>query len=84
MTNDEKKEYLNLKVAYQSTPFLSELNKRKRYLSMTPRVLYKYRRFDKYSVDMIENDYVFLAPAGSLDDPFDCLTNINLEEVFDP
>lgn len=83
MTNDEKKEYLNLKVAYQSTPFVSELNKRNRYLSMTPRVLYKYRRFDKYSVDMIENDYVFLAPAGSLDDPFDCLTNINLEELFE-
>ena len=83
MTNDEKKEYLNLKVAYQSTPFLSELEKRNHYLSMIPKVLYKYRRFDKYSVDMIENDYVFLAPAGSLDDPFDCLTNINLEEVFE-
>ena len=83
MTNDEKKEYLNLKIAYQSTPFLSELEKRNHYLSMIPKVLYKYRRFDKYSVDMIENDYVFLAPAGSLDDPFDCLTNINLEKVFE-
>ena len=83
MINDEKKEYLNLKIAYQSTPFLSELEKRNHYLSMTPRSVYKYRRFDKYSVDMIENDYAFLVPVESLDDPFDCLTNVNLEELFE-
>lgn len=83
MTNEEKKEYLNLKLAYQSTPFVSELEKRNHYIEMTPKTLFKYRKFDEHSVDMIENDYVFLAPAGSLDDPFDCLTNIDLENVYD-
>lgn len=83
MTNEEKKNYLNLKVAFQSTPFISELEKRNYFLSMTPKVLYKYRKFDEYTVDMIENDYVFLAPAGALDDPFDCLTNINLDSIYD-
>lgn len=83
MTNEEKKNYLNLMVAFQSTPFISELEKRNYFLSMTPKVLYKYRKFDEYTVDMIENGYVFLAPAGALDDPFDCLTNIDLDSIYD-
>lgn len=32
---------------------------------------------------MIENEYVYLAPAGSLDDPFNCLTNIDLDGIYD-
>lgn len=83
MTNEEKKEYLSLKLAYQSTPFISELEKKNDYISKTPKTLFKYRKFDKYSFDMIENEYVYLAPAGVLDDPFDCLTNIDLENIYD-
>lgn len=83
MTNEEKKEYLSLKLAYQSTPFISELEKKNDYISKTPKTLFKYRKFDEYSFDMIENEYVYLAPAGVLDDPFDCLTNIDLENIND-
>lgn len=83
MTNEEKKEYLSLKLAYQSTPFVSELFKKGEYLSKTPKVLFKYRKFDEFTFDMIENEYVYLAPAGTLDDPFDCLTNIDLKDVYD-
>lgn len=83
MTNEEKKKYLSLKLAYQSTPFISELEKKNDYISKTPKTLFKYRKFDKYSFDMIENEYVYLAPAGVLDDPFDCLTNIDLENIYD-
>lgn len=83
MTNEEKKEYLSLKLAYQSTPFISELEKKNDYISKTPKTLFKYRKFDEYSFDMIENEYVYLAPAGVLDDPFDCLTNIDLENIYD-
>lgn len=83
MTNEEKKEYLSLKLAYQSTPFISEIAKKNYYLSKIPRILYKYRKFDEYTFDMIENEYVFLAPAGTLDDPFDCLTNIDLKGIYD-
>ncbi len=84
MTNEEKKEYLNLKLAYQSTPFISELEKKNNYLLKTPKTLFKYRKFDEYAFDMIEKEYVYLAPAGSLDDPFDCLTNIDLENIYEP
>lgn len=83
MTNEEKKEYLSLKLAYQSTPFISELEKKNDYLSKTPKTLFKYRKFDEYSFDMIKNEYVYLAPASSLDDLFDCLTNIDLENIYD-
>lgn len=41
MTNEEKREYLNLKIAYQSTPFISELAKRNEYINKTPKVIYK-------------------------------------------
>ena len=83
MTNEEKKEYLNLKIAYQSTPFMAELEKKNDYISKTSKSLYKYRKFDDFTSDMIENDYVFLAPSGVLDDPFDCLTEIEMDTIFE-
>lgn len=84
MTNNEKKEYLNLKIAYQSVPFISELEKRNDYISMMPKVLFKYRKFDEYTLDMLENDYVYMTPAGMLDDPYDCLPDANLDGIFEP
>ena len=84
MTNDEKKEYLNLKIAYQSVPFIAELEKRNDYISMTPKILFKYRKFDEYTLDMLENDYVYMTPAGMLDDPYDCLSDANLDGIFEP
>ena len=83
MTNEEKKEYLSLKIVCQSTPFTSEISKMNEYMSKTPKYLFKYRKFDEFTFDMIEKEYVYLAPAGFLDDPFDCLTNIDLEEIYD-
>ncbi len=84
MTNDEKKEYLNLKVAYQSVPFISELEKRRDYVSMTPKVLFKYRKFDRFAFDMMERDYIYMTPAGKLDDPYDCLSDANMDDIFEP
>lgn len=84
MTNDEKKEYLNLKVAYQSVPFISELEKRRDYVLMTPKVLFKYRKFDEFAFDMLERSYIYMTPAGKLDDPYDCLPDANLDGIFEP
>lgn len=84
MTNDEKKEYLNLKVAYQSVPFISELEKRRDYVLMTPKVLFKYRKFDEFAFDMLERSYIYMTPAGKLDDPYDCLPDANLNGIFEP
>ena len=76
MNNEEKREYISLQKAYDSIPFMSELMQKDDFLKKTPKTLYKFRKFDKYTVDMIENDYVYLTPARKLDDPFDCLFKI--------
>ena len=39
---------------------------------MRPHVLYKYRKFDNYTDEMLAKPYLFLAPPISLDDPFEC------------
>ncbi len=82
MTNKEKKEYLNLLIVYKGKPFISEVVKKEEFLNRIPKKLFKFRKFDDFTFDMLENEYVYLAPAGNLDDPFDCLTNINLERVY--
>lgn len=83
MTNEEKREYLSLRLVYQSTSFKCELEKMKNCISKIPKQLYKYRKFDNYAFDMIENEYVYLSPADLLDDPFDCLIKNNLDEIYD-
>lgn len=82
MTNKEKREYLTLALAYNGQAFISELQKRNEFNSKRPKNFFKFRMFDEFTFDMLENEYVYLAPAGNLDDPFDCLTNINLERVY--
>lgn len=32
---------------------------------------------------MIENDYVYLTPSGLLDDPFECITDIDLSKILE-
>lgn len=81
MNNEEKREYISLQKAYDSIPFMSELMQKEDFFKKTPKTLYKFRKFDKYTVDMIENDYVYLTPARKLDDPFDCLTNIDFASI---
>ena len=36
-----------------------------------PKILYKYRPFDKYTVEMFDNNYLYLSPADNLDDQFE-------------
>lgn len=44
-----------------------------------PRKLYRYCKFDKnkFTLDSIENKYVYLSPAILLDDDFECIFNEN-------
>ena len=51
-------------------------------MNKIPKKLFEFRNFDEFTFDMLENHYVYLAPAEKLDDPFDCLTNVNLERVY--
>ena len=48
-----------------------------------PGVLYKYRKFDQYTFDMLENKYIYLCPADKLDDETECVTTINANNLFD-
>lgn len=48
-----------------------------------PKYLYKYRPFDEHAFDMLENEYVWLSKASSLDDPTECKVTINEENYFD-
>lgn len=82
MTKKEKREYLNLLTIYKGKPFAAEVAKKDDFLNKIPKKLFKFRNFDDFTFDMLENNYVYLAPAEKLDDPFDCLTNVNPERVY--
>lgn len=48
-----------------------------------PTSLFKYRPFDEYSFDMLENEYIYLCKAENLDDPSECVVSINIDNLYD-
>ena len=46
-----------------------------------PHFLYKYRSFDSYTLDMLENEYLYLCPAENLDDPSECIATISDQDI---
>lgn len=78
MNNKEKQQYLSDMMIYQSTQFLDEMTKKEAFLSKMPKKLFRYRKLDKYSFDMLIRNYVYLSPSTSLDDPFDCAVSPGL------
>lgn len=56
--------------------------KNDKLLNNYPEKLYKYRSFDEYTVDMLDNKYLFLSPAENLDDQFDCSLNFDIDEFI--
>lgn len=79
MTNKEKEQYLTDLMLLMSNPFVDEIFKINNSMKFTPKILYKYRPFDKWTYDMLKEPYVYLTPVTDLDDPFDCLTNVSLD-----
>lgn len=47
-----------------------------------PQFLYKYRPFDCFAFDMLENSYVYLCPAENLDDPSECKVNFSVQDFY--
>lgn len=47
-----------------------------------PKYLYKYRPFDAFAIDMLENHYVFLCPAEKLDDPSECKVDFSFQDFY--
>lgn len=48
-----------------------------------PKYLYKYRPFDGYTYDMLDNAYLYLCPAKNLDDPSECTVSFDMQDYFD-
>lgn len=72
MTNEEKIAYLNQIIASNhQTPYSG------------PKFLYKYRPFDEFTFDMLENEYVYLCPAEKEDDETECLTTVDFDRLLD-
>lgn len=82
MTNKEKREYLSQMTLHGAQCFSYEITRRNQLLTKVPDKFYKFRKFDKFSFDMLNNGYVYLAPAGKLDDPFDCLVDTSFESIY--
>lgn len=82
MTNKEKRQYISNQLINRSEKFSSEFLKCRESFCLMPNILYKYRSFDEYTWDMIENEYVYLSPVKNLDDPFDCLSSFDYESLY--
>lgn len=71
MNHNEKLNYLNYILKNSSVPYKG------------PASLFKYRPFDEYALDMLENKYLFLCAAEKLDDPTECMTSLNMQNLYD-
>lgn len=72
------KEALSLRLSLQNTKGLKSYEKYEGHLKDFPKSLFKYRCFNKFTIDSISNNYLYLSPAKELDDQFECTAN------FDP
>jgi len=72
MNQEEKIEYLNSVISKDSKRF-----------DILPNILYKYREFDDYSFDMLNNSYVFLSAAEKLDDETECNVDVSVENLIE-
>lgn len=72
------KEALSLRLNLQNTKGLKSYEKYEGHLKDFPKSLFKYRCFNKFTIDSISNNYLYLSPAKELDDQFECTAN------FDP
>ena len=89
MKNEEKLQYLNAVLAFNRAVNQCAKNGSKPnpaitdYFSLLPKSLFKYRPFDEYTWDMLENGYLYLCPAEKLDDPFECVFDLDVSQYFD-
>lgn len=51
-------------------------------LELIPKKLYKYREYNDYNIDSLENDYIWFSPPSECDDDFDCTVHYDLAKQF--
>lgn len=89
MTKEDKDSYLRSALRFKQATFQAYANGTKpnptvgSFFSLLPKSLFKYRQFDKYSREMIDESYLYLCPAELLDDPFECLLDFDTKDYFD-
>lgn len=89
MNKEEKLAYLNALLNLKQAAFdaytrgVHRTDVSAKFFSLLPKSLFKYRQFDKYTRDMIENEYLYLSPAETLDDPFECLVDLDISRYYD-
>lgn len=86
MTNDEKVKYLNESFDILSMKVQGKSVDKKildLHFNKRPKSLYKYRNFSEYAWDSLENNYIYLASANKMDDPFECSVNFDFSKLYD-
>ena len=89
MKKEEREHYLREAIRFKQLTFYGAFNGLKPsesatdFFSMMPKSLFKYRKFDEYAREMINESYLYLCPAEELDDPFECLFDLDITDYFD-
>lgn len=60
-----------------------EIARIRKVLKQCPSSLFKYKKFGKYTFDILKNKYAYLSPVKDLDDPFDCLSDFDISKIVD-
>ena len=72
MTNKEKQRYISDLTKRGAIQFKSIFLQTTNFEYKNPKILYKYRKFDEYTFDALDKNYIYFASANKLDDPFEC------------
>lgn len=83
MNNAEKREFISESIILQSKDFYKPKGLKEEFLSKVPKTLFKYKKFDEHTYEMIENNYIYLASYEELDDPFEFNATDGLSETYD-
>lgn len=85
MNNKEKREYISCLHLMENINLChpEEIVRMRKVLSQCPDSLFKYKKFGKYTFDILKNKYAYLSPVKDLDDPFDCLSDFDTSKIMD-
>ena len=83
MNNKEKREYISCLHLAENIRLCTddEMVRIDTVLKKCPNSFFKYKKFDKWTFDIIKNKYAYLSPIKDLDDPFDCLSDFETNEI---
>ena len=81
MNKKDAREYISCLHLMANNCSPEEMERTRKVLSKCPDTLFKYRSFDKWTLETFEENYAYLAPVKDLDDPFDCLSDFGVSNA---